>query len=142
MPQPPAHRIPGVMYVRSVHPHKREHGGWFVYSSLLLLYSACGNAVYGILGLAHDYYFSGDTLLPGSVSIWGWFWIGFSLFQVIVAFMVLARHALGVVLGISIAGLNVLAQVGRIGTNPGWAIVVILLDLLVIYGLAAHGFEE
>jgi hypothetical protein len=50
--------------------------------------------------------------------------------------------AWGLWFGISAASLNVLGQMVFIPAYPWWALLIIALDILVIYGLAAYGAQE
>jgi hypothetical protein len=45
----------------------------------------------------------------------------------------------GRVVGILVASLNLLVQLAYLNHNTFWSFTMILIDILVIYGLAAHG---
>jgi hypothetical protein len=61
---------------------------------------------------------------------------------VVAALLVFARSAIGAILGIFIAGLNATVALVSIGAYPIWSITVMVVDGLIIYGLAVHGFGE
>ena len=136
--EPPHSR--GIMLVPSPPPPPASHRGWMVFAGLTLLVASALNAVWGILALANDYYFTGDTLLAGYHSLWGWLYIGFAVAQFLIALLVFVRNPVGVTLGILAIFLNAVAHVFGFGGKPLWSIVAIAVDALALYGLVSYGF--
>jgi hypothetical protein len=51
------------------------------------------------------------------------------------------RKEAGLGLGIGIAGLNLFTQLMFFGAYPGWAVSIMVLDLIVIWALCANADE-
>ena len=129
---------PGIMLVPCRPPPPRSHAGWRVFAGFVLLVSALLNTVWGILAIANDYYFTGDTLMAGYHSLWGWAYIGIAVCQVLVAFLIFVRHPVGVVLGVVILLINAVTHVLGFGGRPWWSIIAILVDLIAIFALVRY----
>jgi hypothetical protein len=117
-------------------------GGWLTFAGVMFLIAATFNTVYGISALVNDDYFAVDELLFGDLSMWGVLYLIVAASQVVAALLVFARSAIGAILGIFIAGLNATVALVSIGAYPIWSITVMVVDGLIIYGLAVHGFGE
>jgi hypothetical protein len=117
-------------------------GGWLTFAGVMFLIAATFNTVYGISALVNDDYFAVDELLFGDLSMWGVLYLIVAASQVAAALLVFTRSAIGAVLGILIAGLNATLALLSIGAYPIWSITVMVVDGLIIYGLAVYGFGE
>jgi hypothetical protein len=62
--------------------------------------------------------------------------------QTLVALMILARNPAGALFGILLAMLNGTVALLTIADHLGWAIAVMAIDLLVIFGLWAYGLQR
>jgi hypothetical protein len=133
---------PGLMHVAA--PPAREYAdtgrGWMVFAGVLLLLGAAFNAVYGFAAIFNDDYLAQESLLYGTVSVWGWLAIGFAVIQAITALALFAGSGYGALFGILIAGVNAVVHLMSIGAHPVWSVIVIVVDGLIIYGLCVHGF--
>jgi len=136
----PAPHSRGIMLVPVGH-REPKHTGWTVFAGLMLLLAGTLNLVWGFLELVNDYYFSGDTLMVGYHSLWGWLWIGIGVFLLLLAPLVLAHNAAGVFLAIVATAVNVLSHVLGFGSRPGWSIVALVIDALVLFALVSYGFR-
>ena len=45
------------------------------------------------------------------------------------------------VLGVVFASVSALGQIGFLASEPGWAVALLTLDVLVIYAIVVHGGE-
>ena len=115
----------------------RGHG-WLTFAVVMFLVAAAFNTVYGIAALANDEYFAADELLFGDLSMWGAFYLTIAALQVGAALAVWSRAGFG--LGIALAMLNATVALLSIGAYPLWSITVMVVDALIIYGLAVYGF--
>jgi hypothetical protein len=132
--------VRGIMLV-PIRYREPEHTGWTVFAGLMLLLAGSLNVIWGFLELVNDYYFSGDTLMVGYHSLWGWLWIGIGVFQLLLAPLVLAHNPTGVFLAIVWTALNALSHVLGFGSRPGWSIVALAIDALVLFALVSYGFR-
>ena len=132
--------VPGIMVVPVRH-REPKHTGWTVFAGLILLLAGTLNLVWGFLEIVNDYYFSGDTLMVGYHSLWGWLWIGIGVIQLLLAPLVLLHNPAGVFFAILATGLNALTHVLGFGSRPGWSIVALAIDALVLFALVSYGFR-
>jgi hypothetical protein len=127
----------------SQYPTQRPTSGWVIYAGSMIVIASIANLIYGIVLLVNDDWVA---LTPGAV-------VTFDLTTVGVACLILAALqifvAMGVfhgdlwarVLGIIVAALSVLAQFAFMSVYPAWSWMVIIVNGLIIYGLAVHGDE-
>jgi hypothetical protein len=127
----------------SQYPTQRPTSGWVIYAGSMIVIASIANLIYGIVLLVNDDWVA---LTPGAV-------VTFDLTTVGVAYLILAALqifvAMGLfhgdlwarVLGIIVAALSVLAQFAFMSVYPAWSWMVIIVNGLIIYGLAVHGDE-
>jgi hypothetical protein len=58
---------------------------------------------------------------------------------VLAGFGIFARNQLARWCGVAVAAVNLIAALTSIEAYPFWALVIVGIDVLVIYGLAAYG---
>jgi hypothetical protein len=82
-----------------------------------------------------------ETLFGVDYTTWGWFWLVLGIVQVIIGGLILARHPSGLLLGVVWASLSLTLTVFVIFVYPFWALAVIGLDILIIWGLLDNAEE-
>jgi hypothetical protein len=121
-----------------------RRSGWITFAGVVALLAGGYNALSGIAALTDD-----DTLASRATEVlygidltaWGWFWLIAGLLQLVTGALILARNAWGLWLGVGIAFLSALMTIFVIFIFPLWAIAVLTLDFLVIYGLLTRSDE-
>ncbi|MFR9729483.1 hypothetical protein ACL03H_09660 [Saccharopolyspora sp. MS10] len=117
--------------------------GWVYFAAVVLVISGMVQAVNGLVLLAR----TGTTyVVPGGTVQLDLGTLGFGL---LVAGVVLAAVGIGLfggriwarVLAVVLAVLSLLANIALFAAYPVWSAVVIVLDVLVVYALIAHGRE-
>ena len=140
--KPASGATPGLMHVAA--PPAREYGatgrGWMVFAGVMLLLAAAFNTVYGFAAIFNDDYLAEESLLYGTVSVWGWLAIGFAVIQAATALGLFAGSGYAALFGILIAGVNAVVHLMAVGGHPVTSVIVIVVDGLIIYGLCVHGF--
>ena len=68
-------------------------------------------------------------------------WTVFAGLMLLLAPLVLAHHPAGVFFAIIATGLNALGHVLGFGSRPGWSIVALVIDALVMFALVSYGFR-
>src|SRR4029453_3452531 len=132
----------GIMRVpRRRPPARRSGSGWGVFAGAMLVVASVLNAIYGFSAIYNDDYVAEEEFLYGPVSLWGWLAVGIAVVMLITALGVFVRNAMAEYFGIFIAAVNALVHLMAIGGATALSIVVIAVDALIIYGLAAHGSE-
>jgi hypothetical protein len=132
---------------RPAYPTERPQSGWagwVRFAAFLMLLNGLLQALEGFAALVNpDYYHVTSSGLAVSIdySAWGWIHliIGVALFAS--GMGVLSGNVLARIVGIVFVGLNALTALVFIEAAPGWGIVMIALDVLVIYAITVHGSE-
>jgi hypothetical protein len=115
-------------------------GGWVAFAGCMLLLLATANGIDGIAAVSNSKFFTQNAnYVVSDLETWGWVLIGTSIVQGLVALGVFARVRGVRWLGVLIAGANAISQLMVMPAYPFWALALFSLDILVIYGLIAHG---
>jgi hypothetical protein len=118
--------------------------GWVYFAGAMLMMVGLFEAIDGLVALfKDDLYLVRPNGLVVNVNYTAWGWIHLLLG------IVLGLVGLAVVLGqtwarsaaIALAGLSAIVNFTFIPAYPVWSLLIIALDVIVIYALAAHGRE-
>ena len=123
----------------------QERGeGWIVYSWIVLLVAGGLAILEGIVALSRASFFTatGAHYVAGNLRTWGWVELIVGIVAVLAGFSVIRGGAFGRWAGIIIAAASIFAQMFWVPIVPFWAFTVMLLDALVIYGLAVYGGQR
>jgi hypothetical protein len=117
--------------------------GWKMFAGIMLMIVGFMNVFDGLVAITQSNYISRNTggLLPltNNVKNWGWVELILGVIVVLAAFGVLSGATWARVVGILVASINLMFQFAYLGHYPFWSFTLIIIDILVIYGLAAHG---
>ena len=120
--------------------------GWKMFAGIMLMIVGFMNIFDGLVAITQSNYISRNTggLLPltNNVKNWGWAELIIGVIVVLAAFGVLSGATWARIVGILVASINLMFQFAYLGHYPFWSFTLILIDILVIYGLAAHGGRE
>ena len=122
----------------------RQGEGWILFAWLMLLVAGIMGVINGIIALSqssffHDY---GAHYVASNLTTWGWVAIIMGIVTILAGASVWRGGQWGRWFGIIIAGIGVLVQLTWIPIVPFWALFIMFLDILVIYGLAVYGGED
>jgi hypothetical protein len=138
----PGQARPTVRQYSGDQPYDNEFAGegWVLFASMMLLILACLNVIDGIAAVSNSSFFVNDAkYILSDLNTWGWVLIATGVVQGIAAIGVFMKVRGFRWLGVAIAGLNAVAQMMVIPAYPVWSVAMFFLDMLVIYGLIAHG---
>ncbi len=114
--------------------------GWIVFASIMFMVAASLNFIWGIAAVSSSKFFvDGATYIISDLNTWGWVAIGFGALQLLAALSIARGGAFGRWFGMIVAGVAVLAAMMMIPAYPLWALTLVALDVLVVYGLAVYG---
>ena len=117
-----------------------SESGWMTFAGIVIMMVAILNIVDGIAAISKSSFFVADARYVFSdLNTWGWIVLGLGVLQVVVCLGLWAGNQLARWAGIVIVSLNALAQLLFIPAYPFWSLSIFALDVLVLYGLAAHG---
>jgi hypothetical protein len=115
-------------------------GGWVLFAGVMLAIVGTLNLIDGIAAVANSTFFVNDAkYILSDLNTWGWVLIAMGTVQALTALGVWFRAPGARWVGVTIASLNAIAQVFFIPAYPLLSIMLFSLDILVIYGLVAHG---
>ncbi|QUQ68712.1 DUF7144 family membrane protein [Kutzneria sp. CA-103260] len=115
--------------------------GWVVFASVLLIVTGAVNVVEGLVALGRrgrvvvveDRLYLVDTVIT-----WGLVLLVFGAVLVAVGVGLLTLSEWARLLAIVIVGLHAISQVFWIGAYPVWAVLMIALDTVLLFGLTAR----
>jgi hypothetical protein len=114
--------------------------GWVAFAGVMLLLLATLNVIDGIAAVSDSTFFTENAkFVISNLNTYGWVLIICGVVQGLVALGVWARVSGVRWLGVGIASANAVLQLLFIPAYPFWSLSLFTLDILVIYGLIAHG---
>ena len=122
---------------------KEKGSGWLLFASIMLMMVGVFNVIWGIAAVAKSTVFVADTrLVFGSLNSWGWIYLILGVIEICAGFGVLSKAQWARWFGIVVGSIAAIMAFFSIWAYPGWALLIITLDVLVVYGLAAYGGRE
>jgi hypothetical protein len=112
--------------------------GWATFAGVLFMVAGFWNFFAGWAALVRKEYFAEASLLYHNLQVVGWVWLVLGVIQVLASYLIFARKVSGQVLGVVLASLSMLVWFFTIGAYPMWAMMIVALNALIIYGLTAH----
>jgi hypothetical protein len=114
--------------------------GWVIFAGVMIFMAGTISVIYGIAAIANsNFYVANTRFIFSDLKTWGWVVMLIGILEMCVAVGIWAQAAWARWTGVAIAGLNAIAQVIFIAAYPWLSLAVFTLDVLVIYGLVAHG---
>ena len=134
-------RRPAEMRAEPVTRQEDQFGsGWVTFAGVIVLLAGVMNVIYGIAAIAESSFYAANTRFVFSeLKTWGWIVTCLGVLQCLVALGIWARASWARWTGVAIAGLNAIAQLTFLPAYPWMTLAIFTLDVLVIYGLVAHG---
>jgi hypothetical protein len=114
--------------------------GLVLFASILLLVVGCFNLIQGIAAIANSHVFVANAhYVIGNLRAWGWITLILGLLQLLAAAGVLAGNRLARWFAVAVLALNAIDQMSFIPAYPFWALTIIAMDVVALYGLCAYG---
>jgi hypothetical protein len=115
-----------------------------VFAGILMVLVGAYQAIVGLVALFDDGYYvvrPEGLVVNVDYTVWGWVHLLLGLLAFFAGFGVLSGQTWARAVGIIIAGVAAVVNFAFIAAFPVWATILITMDILVIYALAAHGRE-
>ena len=117
--------------------------GWKLFAGILILLAGTFNVFDGLVGISQtnyiERYTGGQLPITNNVKTWSWIMLIIGAVMILSAFLIFVGNMFGRVVGVAVASVNLLAQLAYLNHNTFWSLTVVIIDILVIYGLVAHG---
>jgi hypothetical protein len=124
------------------HAEGRGYGLIF-FAAILLLIAGFFNMIYGIAAIANSHVFVANAhYVIGDLRAWGWVTLIISVLQLVAAGGILAGNQLARWFAVAVVGLNAIDMMFFIPAYPFWALVIIALDVVALYGLCVYGSRQ
>jgi hypothetical protein len=118
--------------------------GWVVFAGVMLMLVGVFQLIDGLVALFDDGYYvvRPDGLVVNvDYTAWGWLHLVIGIVALGAGFGLLAGRMWARIVAIGVAGLSAIVNFAFIGAYPVWSVILITIDVLVIYAVAAHGRE-
>ncbi len=117
--------------------------GWIWFAGFAMIVSGIVHLIYGLGGIfTQDWYIyttTGAYVL--SATTFGWMIFAVGVLLILSALLLMSGNILGRVIGVTLALASIIFNIGLIGAAPIWSIIAIVVDILIIYAIVAHGKE-
>ena len=121
-----------------------KRSGWITFAAVMAVLAGGYNALSGIAALSDDDTIASqaqEVLYGIDLTAWGWFWLLIGLAQILTGVLIFQRNTWGLWLGVAFAGLSAMLTVIVMFVFPLWAIAVLTIDFLVLFGLLTQSDE-
>src|SRR6516225_3865652 len=124
--------------------HEEGHGyGLVLFASILLLVVGCFNLIQGIAAVANSHVFVANAhYVIGNLRAWGWITLILGAVQLLAGLGVLAGNQVARWFAVAVLALNAIDQMFFIPAYPFWALTIIAVDVVALWGLCAYGSRE
>jgi hypothetical protein len=125
--------------------HRAEGSGYglILFAAVLLLMVGFFNMIYGIAAIANSHVFvAGAHYVFANQRTWGWITLIIGVLQLIAAAGILAGNQLARWFAVAVLALNAIDMMFFLPAYPFWALTIIAVDVVALYGLCAYGSRE
>ncbi len=124
------------------HAEGRGYGLIF-FASILLLVVGFFNMIYGIAAIANSHVFVANAhYVFANLRTWGWITLIIAVLQLAAAGGILVGNQLARWFAVVVVGLSAIDMMFFIPAYPFWALAIIAMDVVALYGLCAYGSRE
>lgn len=117
---------------------KTHGGGWLVFAAVLMIFGGIMTLLGGISAIAEDEVFfrTQNYVYELDLTGWGWIHLILGILITLAGFALFTKGATWArVIGVALAGLSMIANFMWLPYTPGWALLIIALDVIVIWAL-------
>lgn len=115
----------------------RIRSGWATFAAVIAAIVGLYHVLSGLAAITEDEGTErlAEVLYGVDITAWGWFWLIVGIVQLVTAWLIYQRTALGQMLGLLWAFITASFSVFMVFVAPIWALIVLALSVAVIYGL-------
>ena len=120
--------------------------GWKLFAGIMVILVGVFNVIDGLRAITNasqiqNHFPNGEVQLPltNNLKTWGWVVLIIGAVMVLAGLLIFSGNMFGRIVGVTIAALNAIVQLSYLDHNTFWSFTMILVDVLVIYALVAHG---
>ena len=115
--------------------------GFTVFAAVMMLMGGAWQALAGLIAIFENEFYvaTRNYLFELDATTWGWIHLVLGLIVAFAGWGILSGKTWARVVGITVAALSATANFLFIPYYPFWSILIITVDILLIWALAAHG---
>jgi hypothetical protein len=122
--------------------HRAEGSGYglVLFAAVLLVMVSFFNMIYGIAAIANSHVFVANAhYVFANLRTWGWITLIIAVLQLAAAGGILAGNQLARWFAVAVLALNAIDMMFFVPAYPFWALTIIAVDVVALYGLCAYG---
>ena len=127
----------------------KVRSGWVTFAGVMIFIVGILNAFDGLVAITQSRYIErnigGELPITNNVKNWGWAELILGVVMILAAYGIFSGANWARVVGIVLASINLIFQFAYLGHYPLWSFTMIVIDLLIIFGLAGSSestYEE
>ena len=118
--------------------------GWIVFAGIMMMILGCFHAIAGLVGIFEDKVFlvgPNKLVVHVDYTTWGWVHLLGGIILVAAGVAVFSGQLWARTVGVILALVSAIVNVGFLAAYPLWSLMMIALDVTVILALTVHGSE-
>jgi hypothetical protein len=117
--------------------------GWSYFAGFMMMMLGILQGIAGLAAIFKDdfYVVAQNQLLVFNYTTWGWINLILGIIILMAGLEVMRGALWARMVGVFLAGLSLIANMGFLNAYPLWSILMIVIDVFVIYALIVHGGE-
>ena len=117
--------------------------GWIAFAGILMIIGGVLQGLYGLIAIVNDKWIVWGNVGAVYLDItqWGWVHLIWGVVMVLAGLGVLSGNLLARIIGVILAGITAVVNFAFIPVYPLWSVIVVVISIVVIYALVAHGKE-
>jgi len=117
--------------------------GLVIFASAVLAMVGFFNMIYGIAAIANSHVFVANAhYVFGDLRLWGWITLVIAVLQLLAAAGVVMGNQLARWFGVAVIGLSAIDMMFFVPAYPFWALMIITVDVVAMWGLCAYGSRQ
>ena len=117
-----------------------QGGGLILFAAVLLVIIGIFNLIYGIAAIANSHVIVANAhYVFANLRTWGWITLIIGVLQLLAAAGVVAGNQFARWFAVAVLGLNAIDMMFFVPAYPFWALVILVADVVALYGLCAYG---
>ena len=117
--------------------------GFILFAAIMMIMAGVFQALQGLVGIFENEFYvpTRNYLFQFDATTWGWTHLLIGLLVAFAGWGLLSGRTWARVAAITLAVLSAIANFAFIPYYPFWSLLIITLDIVVIWAIAAHGGE-
>ena len=122
--------------------------GWKSFAGVMIVIVGVLNIIDGLVAIVdHTYYAkisngNVNLTITNNIKTWGWVELILGIMLILAGYGIFSGATWARVVGVTVAGINLFVQFAWLPHYPFWSLTMITIDVLIIYGLIAHGGRD